>query len=279
MGRFLKDCIYRFIDLSPLCQQFIDTPEFQRLRNVKQLGFVSYVYPSAVHSRFEHSLGVMHLAGVMVDQLISSGTQISSRQKDLVQLAALYHDVGHGPFSHFMDYFESSGSSHEKNSVEILFRVNDRLKLLSLEEIAMVAKMILGGDTFLYQIVHHPKGIDVDRLDYLTRDSYHTGMPSYQSDYIIKCAFVDKKTQQLVFLPKAEEDISRMLETRRRMFQTVYRHKTVIKLEECVIKMIKDNNVKITPEMDDMDVMMLLKKCPEYEKIFLCRDFKKSAEL
>ena len=94
----IKDCIYRFIQVPDLCKSFIDTVEFQRLRHIKQLGLVQFTYPSAAHSRFEHSLGVMHLAGV--------GADISQREKELLQLAGLLHDVGHMAFSHLFDYMD-----------------------------------------------------------------------------------------------------------------------------------------------------------------------------
>jgi len=266
--KIVKDCIYRFIEVPPLCLAFMDVPEFQRLRGLKQLGFVSFVFPSACHTRFEHSLGVMHLAGVMCDQL-----GIQGRTKDLVQLAGLYHDTGHGPFSHFAEKIIRPIKTHEEIGIEKLKSANDRLQLLMDEEIQMVTKMILGGDTYLYQIIHHPKGFDVDRFDYLDRDSHYTGMHSYQSDYIIKSAYVDEKTQQLTFLSKAQAEIQQMLDTRQRMFQTVYHHKTVAKVEYCVEKMVRDNKLQLTMDMDDSDVMHLLKQCPEYQAIFLNRKF------
>src|SRR3990167_4585437 len=167
--KLIKDCIYRLINVPEVCLKFIDTFEFQRLRHIKQLGFVHYVYPSAVHTRFEHSLGVMHLSGVMVDILDSTSgissdlrqsVEITPREKDMVQVAGLLHDVGHVGGSHFIDYIlaENGMEEHEERSIKILKRINDRVKVFSLEEIDTIAHMIrgevqVGHKPFLFEIV------------------------------------------------------------------------------------------------------------------------------
>lgn len=264
--RFVKDCIYRFVDIDDFFTAFIDTPEFQRLRHIKQLGFDYLVYPSAVHTRFEHSLGVMHLTSLII-QVLRNFVEISEREEQLVKLAALYHDIGHAAFSHF---FHSE--DHEIRSILILKQVNQRLKLLTETEIEQVGDMILGqyqdkGDkSFLYEIVNNEKGIDTDRMDYLARDAYHTGMHSFQSDYIIKCAMV--KDGRLCWQEKAKPEIERMYETRTRMFEVVYRHKTVLKIEQIIRYILKKYEIEIDPFTDDdNDVMVKIKKYPEYQWI------------
>src|SRR3989344_7627502 len=155
----IKDCIYRFITVPELCEKFINTVEFQRLRHIKQLGLSFYVCPGAVHTRFEHCVGVMHLAGKVVDKLriAEKSAVISEREKELVQLAGVLHDVGHVAFSHLFDYILKEEkeekdkiipelSTHEMRSVLILNRINSRLKLLSPKEEESVGKMILGLD-------------------------------------------------------------------------------------------------------------------------------------
>src|SRR3989338_6421395 len=197
----IMDCIYGEISLPPLCVAFMDTPEFQRLRRVKQLGMVHYVFPSATHSRFEHCIGVCILAGRLVDRIglpyhVGMVRWDVLRTKHLIQLGALYHDIGHFAYSHLFDTFLRTTkvtdgfemdpiftySDHEDRSIYLLRQVNARLQLLSWEEERFVGNCILGlvptGEpAYLYEIVANRKcGIDVDRLDYLARDAFHCGL-------------------------------------------------------------------------------------------------------
>lgn len=279
---FIKDCIYRFIEVDPICQQFMDTPEFQRLRHIKQLGMVHYVYPSAVHTRFEHSLGVMHLAGRMIDSLKRNGYEITARDKQLCQLTGLLHDIGHIAYSHLLDEFlKTSGKpGHEERSVSLLININNRLKILSQEEEDMVCNMIRGIQPhnncikpFLYQIVCNEScGIDVDRLDYLQRDAYHTGMSGFQPDYLIECARIGENGD-LCFLNKARKEIKSMYNARAHMFETVYRHKTVIKIEKTIISLIPhfDDFINFIYQtwlkIDDVALVTFLRKIPGYDRI------------
>lgn len=259
----IKDCIYRFVEFDEICEAFINTPEFQRLRNIKQLGFVHFVYPSAVHTRFEHSLGVAHLGATLVKHL-RRFVEISPEEELCVTLGGLYHDTGHAPFSHFLE--PMAEIPHEKRSVIAIQNANKRLKLLSEEQVSIIADMILGNirdpkRAFLYQIINNHAGVDVDRLDYLSRDAYHCGLPSFQSDYIIKCARVDRNTSKLIWLPKAEIEISRMNDTREYMFKTVYRHRAVLRVEAIIRKALEDHKIPVDLlEDDDADVMCRLKK-------------------
>lgn len=281
MLTIIKDCIYRFVEVPDICKTIIDTYEFQRLRNIKQLGFVHMVYPSAVHTRFEHSLGVMHLAGKVIDILRSSGVSITDREKELVQTAGLLHDVGHIAFSHLLDYIleeEGETEKHEDRSIIILRIINTKLNLFTSQELVKIEKMIKGlwqteRKPFLFQIVCNTQcGLDVDRFDYLQRDSYHTGIPSFQPDYLIHCIRV--KNGHLAFLPKAKEEIKLLFEARKRMFTLVYRHKTVMKIERVIRKIIMD--LKLTKDwnkvnwldLDDGDLMYLLKRHQDYKQIY-----------
>jgi HD superfamily phosphohydrolase len=243
----IKCPVYRYIKLGKLCRAFLDLPVVQRLRHIKQLGFVHYVYPSAVHTRFEHSLGVMHLSGLVVDTLNEQADLITPREKELVQLAGLLHDVGHMAFSHILDdvMMEQGLPLHEERSVQILQDMNANLGLLDSEEETMVATMITGDykDSFskpyLYQIVANKlNGVDVDRMDYLARDSLHTGMPSFQCDYLIASMAV--RDGNIVLKAKAEPDLRLMFSARQRLFQTVYRHRTIVNMEMCVVKILRD---------------------------------------
>lgn len=292
MANVVKDCVYRFIRLSPLCRAFADTPEFQRLREIKQLGPVYLVYPGAVHTRLEHSLGVMHLAGEVVDVLRRTGAAVSDRERDLVQLAGLLHDVGHVAYSHMLDHMlrEAGHPGHEERSVELVARINARLiargadDLLTPDEVATVQRMIVGdtdgaGDrAFLYEIVaNRVCGVDVDRFDYLQRDAIHTGVSSgFQPDYVIQCLRVCDG--RLCVLRKALPEVRGMFDARARMFQLVYRHHTVVRIE----RTIREAVIPDLPSfmrwaqdswlaLDDVELLSRLRRNPGYELIYARR--------
>lgn len=244
--KIIKDCIYGHVKIPSLCLPFIDRPEFQRLKRVRQLGNVHRVYPSATHTRFEHSLGVMHLAGVMCNHL-----NIQPRETSLIQLAGLYHDIGHMPYSHLFDkilkVIKPDGVliKHEDRSVQTFLKVSSELGLLTKSEEQFVIDCIKGqcpGDNtnYLYQIIS--ADIDVDKLDYLSRDAYHTGMPTFQAHYIILNSRIDP-LGNIVFRKKAFHDIKNMFDMRRRMHEEVYQHPVSLQYDTmymCMIKKIKD---------------------------------------
>lgn len=289
----IKDAIYGFIHIPDLCRQFIDTPEFQRLRRIRQLGLAYFVYPSAVHTRFEHCLGVMHLAGKVADKLVSRGvTRVTPREKELLQLAGLLHDVGHVAFSHLFDYIleelnpdeQGSLANHEDRSIFILKQINSRLHLLTENEETMVSKMIHGDTSseerpFLYEIINNKEfGLDVDRLDYLQRDLYHTGSPCFQADYILEC--IDIKDNNLAVRLKAKPEIEMMYESRKRLLLLICRHKTVMKVEHLMRQAVEMLN--ITGEwfehnwlkLDDYRIYCMMEdKCPNLLHKIYTRDW------
>lgn len=252
MSKCVKDCIYRFIEIPELCVQFADHPLFQRLRRIRQLGLAHYVFPSAVHTRFEHSLGVMHLAGVVVEQL-KKFVKISERHKHLVQLAGMLHDIGHFAFSHLFDLVLENSTDlnidqkeHEDRSVTYLNSINEELKLLEKEEVKMVAAMIHGHQleeypNYLFQIVCNARnGLDVDKMDYLQRDAYHTGLTGFQSDYIIQnMAVIDGNN--IVIYRKAETEVQDLYVARKRMFTNVYYHRVCSKIEKYYLCLMTRN--------------------------------------
>jgi HD superfamily phosphohydrolase len=301
----LKDPIYGHIDIPPLCLAFMDVPEFQRLRRVRQLGLAYYVYPSVSHSRFEHSLGVMHLAGKMVDKL-RDRVEITDRTKDLIQLAGLYHDIGHFAYSHLFDHFLESAKindtipeifkyrNHEHRSIHFLHKVNARLKLLSQDEEDFVGYAILGHVpkdhiSYLYQIVcNESSKIDVDRLDYLNRDAFWAGASSFHSDYILLCATVDKDSH-LAFKDKARREIKYLFETRQRMYENIYNHPTTMKLDKiyfCMMSRLGPKLFSYGEKTDDYNIETLFRNSPEtqdlmtsidnrdlYHDCEICRDY------
>lgn len=281
----IKDPIYGFIEVPKICKKFMDTPEFQRLRNIKQLGFTYFVYPSATHTRFEHCLGVMHLSGEVVEQLRKNG-EIRDRDKELVQLAGLFHDIGHVATSHLIDYMlkeEQINDTHEQRSCKLLEDINNRLNLLTKDEVEKVYRMIHGScnyededeNHFLFQIISNKKcGLDVDRFDYLQRDAYHIGLPRFSSEYIIKCMKVDDN-RDICFLKKAYTDIQTLFETRKRMFTLVYRHKSVMRAEKIVRDIIKNETNIISGwkdinilNFDDIEFMSIIKRSKSFSIIY-----------
>jgi len=249
----IKDCIYLFIDVPEICQKFIDHPLFQRLRRIYQLGVVKYVFPTATHTRFEHSIGTMYLAGKVID-VLRKYTEITEREKHLVMLAGLLHDIGHICFSHLAENSMLKNifgpESHEQRSVRFIKRINSELGLLSAFEIEQVANMILGtisentDKPFLYEIVNNKTSdIDVDKMDYLRRDAYHTRLLEFIPTYIIDNMYVDCDLH-LQIKEKASNDICNMFITRKKMFYDVYYHKTVRKIENIFMCMILQLNKK-----------------------------------
>lgn len=281
----IKDSIYRFVQVPELCRQFIDTPQFQRLRGIKQLGLCYFVFPSATHTRFEHSIGVMHLCGELIDHLRDNcGIAISPRNKLLVQLAGLLHDQGHLCFSHLIDKLPDY-EAHEERSVDIFRQQNQDLgRPLSEEEEKMVLDMILGNvnerkndpQPFLYEIVSNKSnGVECDRLDYLQRDAYYCGMSGFQGDYLMLASYVDKDGR-LALRPKADTELKLMLATRQRMFSTVYLHPKVLKVQKMFLNLLQKYHIRPKEDEEDGDVLFRLKAVAkkEYEQ-FLLRGWKK----
>lgn len=288
-SKIIKDCIYGHIHVPELCVKFMDVPEFQRLRRVRQLSMAHYVYPSASHTRFEHSVGVMHMAGRMIDQM-RNFTEISDKIKELVQLGGMYHDIGHLAYSHLFDRFLKFNvinddvddvfrlKKHEERSVFFLEQVNKRLQLLADDELLLVKNIILGNvptDTpnpFLYEIVCNSQcGLDVDRLDYINRDSMHTGLPGFQSDYIILNAVIDKDGH-LAFREKAKRDIYDMYEARHRMYENVYQHHTSLKMNKlyyCMLKRLGSKTFKYGQNTDDFNIETLLRSSEQTQDLIL----------
>lgn len=243
----IKDCLYLHINVPEICKMFIDHPLFQRLRRIYQVGVVKYVYPTAMHTRFEHSIGVMHLASMVIN-VLRKYIDITEKEEHLVMIAGLMHDIGHLCFSHLAESSELKqlfgGETHEERSVRYMKEINGDIKILLDDEVDVVANMILGfvpDDTnkpFLYEIVHNKKyDIDVDKMDYLRRDAYHTKLLEFIPNYIIECMYIDDNLH-LAIKEKARNDICNMFITRKKMFYDVYHHKTVRKVEKIYVCMM-----------------------------------------
>ncbi len=254
----IKDPLYNYIRLNDIEEEVIELPQFQRLRYIKQIAVGYLVYPGANHTRFEHSLGTMHLAKKYLD------LNDVSYDEELV-LAAMLHDVGHGPFSHASEFlFREIGLSHEDFSFKIVREVLPPI----LEKYGLSAKKVAN------YIVGKGKGllitgtIGVDRMDYLMRDSYYSGAVHGKIDYEYMLENLRITRKGLALNLKGIEAAESLVLSRYMMFTTLYQHKTV----EIATEMLKIGLLQayergeISPEdlinMNDFDLMVYLRDIP-----------------
>ncbi|MGC4231519.1 MAG: HD domain-containing protein [Niabella sp.] len=234
--KIINDPVYGFITIDhPLLLQIISHPYYQRLRNIHQMAFAHLVYPGAVHSRLHHSLGAYHLMCMALTELKSKGTAITDEEALGAKLAILLHDVGHGPFSHALEHELIKDAHHESISLMIMHRMNQEFK--GQLQIAIDIFTNNHPKKFLHQLVSGQ--LDVDRMDYLNRDSFFTGVAEGVIGYdrIIKMLAV--KEGNLVVEEKAIYSIEKFLLSRRLMYWQVYLHKTVVAAEKMLIRTIR----------------------------------------
>lgn len=234
--KIFNDPVYGFVTIhSGLIFDIIEEPLFQRLRRIKQLGLTDYVYPGALHTRFHHALGAMHLMGVTLNTLRGKGHDISDKEYESALIAILLHDVGHGPFSHALETSILTGVHHEKLSY--LFMKSLNRKFGGMLEMALQMFNNTYPRPFFHQLVSSQ--LDIDRLDYLQRDCYFTGVSegTIGADRIIK--MLDIVDERIVVEEKAIYSIESFLSARRFMYWQVYLHKTTISTEEMLIQIIK----------------------------------------
>ncbi|MGM0606286.1 MAG: HD domain-containing protein [Halobacteriota archaeon] len=259
----IKDSVHDHIDVTGVAEALLDTPPVQRLRRIKQLGTVSLVYPSANHTRFEHSLGVYHLADRALKHL-----GIRGALADRITAAALLHDVGHGPFSHNIEelIYRHTGKYHDdvdallaEGAVGAVLREHDL-------DPAAVAELVAGGGRY-GQLVSGE--LDVDRMDYLVRDAHHTGVPYGTIDaerLLRELRFVDG---ELVLDEGNVQTAESLLLARALMNPTVYTH-PVARISKAMLRRASERLLAastIDPEtlrrMDDYDLLVALRTTPE----------------
>lgn len=234
--KLFNDPVYGFITIpSDLIFDIIEEPMFQRLRRIKQLGLTDYVYPGALHTRFHHALGAMHLMGVTLNTLRSKGHEISDKEFESALIAILLHDVGHGPFSHALEASILTGVRHERLSYLLMKSLNRKFD--GLLEMAIQMFINTYPRPFFHQLV--ASQLDIDRLDYLQRDCYFTGVSegTIGADRIIK--MLDIIDERIVVEEKGIYSIESFLSARRFMYWQVYLHKTTISAEEMLIQVIR----------------------------------------
>ncbi len=234
--KIINDPVFGFINIPDgLLYEIIQHPYFQRLSRIKQLGLSSYVYPGAQHTRLQHSLGAMHLMGEAINQLRVAGHEVSFEEEEAAKASILLHDVGHGPFSHALEHSLVRGVNHEELSLLIMEKMNEEFG--GRLEMAIAIFKNQYPKMFLHQLVSSQ--LDMDRLDYLSRDSFFCGV----SEGIIGASRIIKMLNlydgKLVVEIKGIYSIEKFLVARRLMYWQVYLHKTSIAAEKMLVNILK----------------------------------------
>ncbi|MBZ0205785.1 MAG: HD domain-containing protein [Flavobacteriales bacterium] len=234
--KILNDPIHGFITVPhPLLLRLIDHPWFQRLRYIKQLGLSHLVYPGALHTRFHHALGAMHLMGLAIESLRGKGHAITDEEALGAHIAILLHDIGHGPFSHALEHSIVDGISHEGVGALVMDKLNADF------EGALDLGIAIFHDRYPKHMLHQLVSgqLDVDRMDYLNRDSFYTGVSEgvIGGDRIIKMLQV--VDDRLVVEEKAVYSIEKFIVARRLMYWQVYLHKTVLACEQMLVQTLR----------------------------------------
>lgn len=293
--KVINDPVYGFITIgSELIYDLIQTPEFQRLRRIKQLGMTHLVYPGAVHTRFAHALGAYHLMQLALSSLRNKGVEISAEEWEASSVAILLHDIGHGPFSHALESTLIPDTPHELVSVALMKLLNERFNG------ALNLSLEIFHDRyprkFLHQLVSSQ--LDLDRLDYLTRDSFFTGVSEGIVGWDRLIQMMDVHQEELVIQEKGLYSVEKFLVARRLMYWQVYLHKTAIAAETLstlILKRAADltkNGIKVPVigplayfmeqslrleeetlslfvQLDDDDVMIAIKQWQNHEDFIL----------
>ncbi len=226
--KILNDPVYGFVSIPyGILFDLVEHPYFQRLRNIKQVSLTHYVYPGALHTRFHHALGALHLMQQAVTSLCGKGVEISDEEAEAVMIAILLHDIGHGPFSHTLEHTLIS-VPHEDLSLLFMERLNDEFR----GRLSLAIEVFTGRypKHFLHQLVSGQ--LDMDRLDYLNRDSYFTGVAEGVVGYDRIIKMLNVIGDRLVVEQKGIYSVERFLSSRRIMYWQVYLHKTVVAAEQ-----------------------------------------------
>lgn len=291
--KIINDPVHGFITIDDeLVYKIIAHPYYQRLRRIHQMALAHLVYPGAVHTRLHHSLGAYHLMCNALYELKNKGTDITPEEEQAAKVAILLHDIGHGPFSHALESVLIEGISHEAISLLLMQELNKQFN----GQLALALEIFTNRykKKFLYQLISGQ--LDVDRMDYLSRDSFFSGVSEGVIGYdrIIKMLIVHNG--ELMVEEKAIYSIEKFLVARRLMYWQVYLHKTVLCAEQMLQRIVKrakyihattsqplnkfinnpsqELNLKEFCDLDDYDVLSAIKEWSNHEdKVlsFLCR--------
>jgi HD superfamily phosphohydrolase len=241
-NKIINDPVYGFITIDhPVILAVIRNPFYQRLRRIQQMGFANLVYPGAVHTRLHHSLGAYHLMCNALATLKGKGIEISEEEELGAKLAILLHDVGHGPFSHALENNLIENLDHESVSLQIMQLLNEEMQGELSMAIAIFTNMY--PKKFLHQLVSGQ--LDVDRMDYLNRDSFFTGVSEGVIGYDRIIHMLTVHEGELMVQEKGIYSIEKFLVARRLMYWQVYLHKTVVSAESMLVKIIQRAREKI----------------------------------
>jgi HD superfamily phosphohydrolase len=234
--KIINDPVYGFITINhPLIFSIIAHPYYQRLRRIQQMAMAQLVYPGAVHTRLHHSLGAYHLMSCAVAELRSKGVEITEEEEIAVKAGILLHDIGHGPFSHALEHVLIQGVHHEQLSLQIMHLMNEELG----GQLDLAIKIFVDDyhKPFLHQLISGQ--LDVDRMDYLSRDSFYSGVSEGVIGYdrILKMLVVHEG--QLMVEEKGIYSVEKFLVARRQMYWQVYLHKTVLSAEKMLVKIME----------------------------------------
>lgn len=276
---FIKDPLYGYIKITDVEKKIIDTMPVQRLRRIKQLSGAEYVYPAANHTRFEHSLGVMYLAGVLAQNL---PVELNDETIEFIKLSALLHDVGHGPFSHVFDSILSKklGKTHEdlaswiiKNSE--IAETLDAEGFSSKEVSALSIGKLNIKEPFFNQIIS--SGVDVDKMDFIPRDSYHTGAGYGYTDVFRLIYSMEIHEGSLAVGETALSTLETFLLARLESFKAIYFHKASRAAQIMLVKALEKaeneayhlsfDSINDYLGLDDYSVWFMLKKCEASKEI------------
>ena len=237
--KILNDPIYGFITIpNALIYDLIEHPYFQRLRRISQMGLSYLVYPGAHHTRFHHAIGSMHLMQKAIRILKYKGIEISDDEANAVYIAILLHDIGHGPFSHALEHSIASGIHHEAISLKFMEALNEEFN----GELSLAITIFKGKyhRNFLYQLISSQ--LDMDRLDYLKRDSFYTGVAEGNINSERLIVMLNVKNDELVVEEKGIYSVEKFIVARRLMYWQVYLHKTGVVAEKLLEKILKRAN-------------------------------------
>jgi len=295
--KIFNDPIYGFINIpSELIFDIIEHPYFQRLRRISQMGLSYFVYPGAHHTRFEHALGAMHLMQKTVNVLISKSIEISKEEEEALLIAILLHDIGHGPFSHTLEHSLVTNIKHEEISLLFMEKLNKEF----LGRLSLSIEIFKGNykRKFFNQLISSQ--LDIDRLDYLKRDSFYTGVTegNINTERIISMFTVIDNN--LVVEEKGIYSVEKFIVSRRLMYWQVYLHKTGLVADYTLVNILKRakelvrNNIEVNcsdplrcflategvvdfdntvlqnfSEIDDYDIIMAIKQWMNHSDVVL----------
>ena len=273
-GRSYLDALYKEIFIENVYWEFIDCPEFRRLREIKQLGVSHYIFPSAMHTRYEHCIGTWSVAKNLLDNLqkMSMG-DIEFEENDLrnIMVAALCHDIGHGPFSHTFDnhfiqpLFPDLNWSHEQQGVELIEYIidNNHIDDFTKNDVRMIQDLIIGKSTpdpsysgfdhqisksydeegWMFDIVNNKRNsIDVDKLDYIDRDTIRLGLHNYTYDNTKLLNGARIIDDQICYSKDSALSIHDLFITRYKLFRDIYTHKCTQGIELMICDILKQSN-------------------------------------